>query len=60
MYYGQAELYLIDPRVAALSKPAAIAIGLAFLVGGWLVYDGLCRTPLGRNDASSAQCSPSC
>ena len=49
MYYGQAELYLIDPAVAPLSKPAAIVIGLAFIVGGWLVYDGLCRTPLARN-----------
>src|SRR5215813_6917752 len=29
LYYGQAELYLIDPAVAALSKPAAIGIGLA-------------------------------
>jgi uncharacterized membrane protein len=35
--------------VAALSKPAAVAIGIAFLVGGWLVYDGLCRSPLGRS-----------
>jgi uncharacterized membrane protein len=49
LYYGQAEVYLIDPTVAALSKPAAIAIGVAFLVGGWLVYDGLCRSPLGRS-----------
>jgi uncharacterized membrane protein len=48
LYYGQAETYLIDPSVAALSKPAAIAIGIAFLVVGWLVYDGLCRSPLGR------------
>jgi uncharacterized membrane protein len=48
LYYGQAEVYLIDPRVAPLSKPAAIAISLGFLVGGWLVYDGLCRTPLAR------------
>jgi uncharacterized membrane protein len=48
LYYGQAEAYLIDPTVAALSKPAAIAIGVAFLVGGWLTYDGLCRSPLGR------------
>jgi uncharacterized membrane protein len=47
LYYGQAELYLIDRSVAALSKPAAIAIGIAFLAGGWLVYDGLCRSPLG-------------
>ncbi|HEY0583761.1 MAG TPA: urate hydroxylase PuuD, partial [Chloroflexota bacterium] len=49
LYYGQAEVYLIDATVAALSKPTAIAIGIAFLVGGWLVYDGLCRSPLGRS-----------
>lgn len=48
LYYGQAAVYLIDPQVAALSVPAAIAIGIAFLAGGWLVYDGLCRTPLAR------------
>ena len=48
LYYAQAEVYLIDPRVSALSKPAAIAIGLGFLIGGWLVYDALCRTPLAR------------
>jgi uncharacterized membrane protein len=48
LYYAQADAYLIDPAVAALSKPTAIAIGVAFLVGGWLVYDGLCRSPLGR------------
>ncbi|MEJ0038368.1 MAG: urate hydroxylase PuuD [Gammaproteobacteria bacterium] len=52
LYFGQAEVYLIDPAVAPLSKPAAIAIGLAFIVGGWFVYDGLCRTPLARNGAA--------
>jgi uncharacterized membrane protein len=52
LYYGQAEAYLIDPSVAALSKPAAIAIGVAFLPVGWLVYDGLCRSPLGRSNAA--------
>lgn len=49
MYYAQAEIYLIDPRVMALSKPLAIALGIGFLVGGWLLYDALCRSPLGRN-----------
>ncbi|HEY2340078.1 MAG TPA: urate hydroxylase PuuD, partial [Steroidobacteraceae bacterium] len=49
LYYGQAELYLIDGSVAALSKPAAILIGMAFIAGGWIVYDGLCRSPLGRD-----------
>ena len=50
MYYVQAELYLIDPGVMALSKPAAIGIGLAVLLGGYAIYEGLCRSPLARND----------
>jgi uncharacterized membrane protein len=49
LYYAQAEIYLIDPRVASLSKPAAIAVSLAFIVGGWVVYDALCRSPLARH-----------
>ncbi|MDB6085218.1 MAG: hypothetical protein JWN43_3099 [Gammaproteobacteria bacterium] len=51
LYYAQAEIYLIDPRVAALSKPAALIIGVAFIIGGWLVYDALCRSPLARRGA---------
>jgi uncharacterized membrane protein len=31
-------------------EAAAIAIGIAFLAGGWLVYDLMCRSPLGRNE----------
>jgi uncharacterized membrane protein len=50
VYYASAEINLIDPSVMALSKPLAIGIGLAFLVGGWLVYDLLCRSPLGRHE----------
>jgi uncharacterized membrane protein len=51
LYYAQAEVYLIDPQVAALSKSAAIAISLGFLAGGWLLYDLLCRTALARHGA---------
>ncbi len=54
LYYGQASVYLIDPQVAALTPPAAIAIGIAFLIGGWLVYDGLCRTALARRPLALA------
>ena len=50
MYYAAAELYLIDPQVMALSRAWAIGIGLAFIVGGYTVYEGVCRSPLGRND----------
>jgi uncharacterized membrane protein len=51
LYYAQAEIYLIDPHVCVLSKPAAIAICLGFLAGGWLLYDMLCRTALARHGA---------
>lgn len=51
LYYFNAELYLIDPQVMPLSKGAAIGIGLGFLVAGLAVYEGLCRSPLGRSEA---------
>jgi uncharacterized membrane protein len=50
VYYVHAELYLIDPAVLPLSKPAAIAIGVGSLVLGLVVYEALCRSALGRND----------
>jgi uncharacterized membrane protein len=50
LYYANAELYLIDATVMPLSKPAAIGIGVATLIAGLVVYEGLCRSPLGRND----------
>jgi uncharacterized membrane protein len=49
LYFLRAEAYLIDPAVAPLTKPAAITIALAVLIASWLIYDGLCRSPLGRN-----------
>ncbi len=51
VYYYGAEIALIDPTVMALGRAEAIAIGLASLVVGWLVYDGLCRSPFGQDDA---------
>jgi uncharacterized membrane protein len=51
VYYYGAEIALIDPAVMPLSKLEAIAIGLGFLVLGWLVYDGLCRSAFGEDDA---------
>lgn len=50
VYYAQASLYLIDPAVMELSAWEASAIGLAGLAGGWIVYDLLCKSPLGKND----------
>jgi len=53
LYFGQPQVYLIDPAVLPLGAPAAIGIALAFLAGGWLAYDGLCRL-LGRNERALA------
>ncbi|MGQ0485355.1 MAG: urate hydroxylase PuuD [Hyphomicrobiales bacterium] len=53
-YYFQASAYLIDPAVLALAAWQAIAISIVSLVAGWLVYDTLCRSPLGRNPATLA------
>lgn len=50
VYWYGADVFLIDPRVADLSPPAAIGIAATCIVLGWFVYDLLCRSPLGRND----------
>ena len=49
IFYVGADVNLIDAGRAALTRWQAIGIGLATLVAGWLVYDGLCRSPLGQN-----------
>ena len=51
VYYLNARTNLIDPAVADISPAAATAIGVGTLLGAWLVYDGLCRSPLGRKPA---------
>lgn len=52
IYWYGAEVFLIDPSVAALSVPVAIGMSILFIAGGWIVYDLLCRSPLGRNDSA--------
>jgi uncharacterized membrane protein len=49
IFYVGADVNLIDAGRLALSRWQAIGIGLGTLVAGWLVYDGLCRSPLGKN-----------
>lgn len=50
MFYVNAELYLIDPAVMPLSKAAAIGISLGTLLVGLIVYEAVCRSPLGRDE----------
>src|SRR4028118_2349554 len=52
VYYLNADLYTIDPAVRVLQPWQAAAIGIGGLALGWLVYDGLCRSPLGKNDVA--------
>jgi uncharacterized membrane protein len=55
-YYAQAETYLIDPSVMALTSLQAIGISLASLAAGWFIYDALCRSPIGKNTGLLALC----
>ncbi len=48
MFYVGAESYLIDPNKSQLSPPLAIAMSLFILIGGWFIYDGLCKSPLAK------------
>lgn len=47
VYYLGADAFLIDTESPVSAGPA-IGIGIGLLVVGWLVYDGLCRSPLAR------------
>ena len=48
LYYAGAELYLVDPLAFANPLWMAIALSLALLVLGWIVYDVLCKSPARR------------
>lgn len=47
VYYMGGAAYMVDANVSDISPGAAVALGIATLVGGWLVYDLLWRA-LGR------------
>jgi uncharacterized membrane protein len=43
VYYANANAFMIDPSVLQLTPVQAILISLGTIVGGWLIYDALCR-----------------
>ncbi|MCZ6828312.1 MAG: urate hydroxylase PuuD [Gammaproteobacteria bacterium] len=49
VFYIGADVYLIDKRVADLGRFEAIALGIGFLVAGWILYEALCATALANN-----------
>jgi len=46
VYWLSAGSYMVDPGVRQISAGQAVAISLGSIVGSWVVYDGLWRTPL--------------
>ncbi|TIW24468.1 MAG: cysteine desulfurase, partial [Mesorhizobium sp.] len=50
VYYAGADLFLIDPNVLPMSVPVGILLSLATIGVGWVVYDLLCRSALGKSD----------
>lgn len=45
---------LIDPDVRELSLGVAAAIGIGVIIAGWIVYDLLMLSPLGKNEVAFA------
>ena len=48
-YYWGAQVFLIDSSVADLSVQQAVGLSLGSLAVGWIIYDGLCKTPAGKD-----------
>ena len=50
VYYGAASLYMIDLEILDITEIQAVMISLAGIVIGWVLYDGMCRSPLSKSD----------
>ncbi len=46
LVYYLSGAYLLDPAVSGIGRGTATALGIGLLVVGWVVYDGLWRSPL--------------
>jgi uncharacterized membrane protein len=52
VYYMNADLYLIDKSTMDLTPAKAVLLSAIGLTLGWLIYDALCRSRLGRSDVA--------
>lgn len=55
-YYFNASSYLIDPNKLHMMPSEAVLISVISLVAGWFIYDGLCRSAIGRSTPLLALC----
>ena len=46
VYWIRAQSMMTEPGVATLTTGQAVGIAVATMTGSWLIYDGLCRSPL--------------
>jgi uncharacterized membrane protein len=49
IYYVGADLYLIDRNVLDLPQWGAIGLSIASIGLGWVLYDALCKSPIGQS-----------
>ncbi len=54
VYYLGADIFLIDKSVLDLTALQAAAIAFMSLLVSWLIYEGLCRSPLGKHEVALA------
>jgi uncharacterized membrane protein len=52
VYWMRAQSMMMEPGLAPLTSLQAIGMGAASMVASWLIYDALCRSPLGRHERS--------
>jgi uncharacterized membrane protein len=50
VYWLKAGTMLVDANVRLLTTHQAVGLGAASMVGAWVVYDLLCKSPLGKRD----------
>jgi len=49
IYYFNASAMLIDTNVMKLTSLQAVGISVGSFIAGWVIYDGLCKSPLRKN-----------
>ena len=49
IYFAHSELYLIDSFKLELTPFQAVAISLLGIIFGWVIYDLICKSPIGEH-----------
>ena len=50
VYWLRAGAIMVDANVRALTPLQAVGLGAASMIGAWIIYDLLCKSPLGRRE----------